>query len=219
MPIISPSILTNDPEQYKKLMEEYQKFAHRVQIDVVDGVFAQNRTIAEDEAWWPDGMIVDMHMMVEKPSEHIDALLRLRPRLVIFHVEAGEGLLGSMGRLREAGIKVGAAFMKTTYFGNFENIIKYVDHVMIFSGDLGVYGGEADLLQLSKVEAIKAIKPNLEIGWDGGANLENVGEIVRAGVDVVTVGSAIAKAENPREAYEKLTTEVNRMNEDAQWLR
>ena len=219
MPIISPSILTNDPEEFKRLIEDYQKFAQRVHIDIVDGVFANNRTISENDVWWPEGMIVDMHMMVEKPSEHVDAMLRLKPRLVIFHAEAAEGLLGSFGRLREAGIKVGVAFLKTTYFGNFENIIKYVDHVMIFSGEIGHYGGEADLLQLAKVEVVKAIKPGLEMGWDGGAKLENVGEIVRAGVDVVTVGSAIAKAENPREAYEKMTAEANRVNEGAQWLR
>ena len=55
-----------------------------------------------------------------------------------------------------------------------KDVISAVDHVLVFSGDLGHYGGKASLMQLEKVCLIRSIHPSVEVGWDGGATLENV---------------------------------------------
>ena len=65
-------------------------------------------------------------------------------------------------------------------------------------------GGQANLLQIQKVRLIRAISPNIEIGWDGGANIDNLPMIIQAGVDVINVGSAISLASNPAEAYKAM---------------
>jgi ribulose-phosphate 3-epimerase len=112
--------------------------------------------------------------------------------------------------LRDAGIKVGLAFQKTTFPGKYADLIRNVDHVLLFSGNLGSYGGEANLLLLAKVNAIRAANPTIEIGWDGGANLDNVWDLAVGGVDVINVGSALAGADRPREVYEMMTAEANK---------
>jgi ribulose-phosphate 3-epimerase len=91
-----------------------------------------------------------------------------------------------------------------------QNYIELADHVLVFSGDLGHYGGTASLMQLEKVRLIRTIHPEVEIGWDGGANTENAFSLVQGGVDVVNVGAAINKAADPAVAYKQLVDEINK---------
>jgi ribulose-phosphate 3-epimerase len=210
MAVICPTILTNDANKYRLFVEAYRNFATRVQVDIVDGVFAPNKTIDVGGVWWPTGWTVDIHMMVTNPSQYIDTLVKLKPNLVIFHAEAQEDLVPSFTRLRSAGIKCGVAFLKTTFPGRYADVIRGVEHVLLFSGNLGQYGGEADLLQLEKIPAIKGINSHVEIGWDGGVKLSNAWELARGGVDVLNVGSAIAGAERPRTVYEAMLAEANK---------
>jgi ribulose-phosphate 3-epimerase len=84
------------------------------------------------------------------------------------------------------------------------------DHVMIFSGDLGVQGGVADLLQLEKVNILRGINPNLEISWDGGANIMNARTIAQAGVNIINVGAAISSAEDPASAWNDITNDLDK---------
>jgi len=90
------------------------------------------------------------------------------------------------------------------------DLIRMVDHVLIFSGDLGHYGGNASLMQLEKVRLIKAINPNLEIGWDGGVSIDNAFTLSQGGVDVLNSGGAINKADDPASVYDKLVQEINK---------
>ena len=208
--VIVPTILTNDPKQYRSLIESFNAFAKRVQIDIADGDFAPTQTIPTISVWWPKGWEVDLHMMVSRPSQHLPALLKLKPSLVIFHAEVGEDLLPIMQQLKDAGIKVGVALLKSTYPGNVKELIAASDHVLIFAGDLGQQGGTADMLQIEKVAHIRAIKKDIEIGWDGGVNLRNIRAIAHADIDVVNVGSAITAADDRPAMYQALIAEADK---------
>jgi ribulose-phosphate 3-epimerase len=201
---IAPTILTNDPNEYNDIVKKYFNFAKRVHIDISDGTLTDATTISETAVWWPKGWTVDIHMITATPSAHIDNLIKLKPNLVIFHAEANEDLLPIFQKLHEAGIKTGIAIIKSVYPGNVKNLINESDYVLIFSGDLGKYGGKAEPLLFEKAALIRDIKTAIEIGWDGGANEENIHLITHAGVDVINVGSAIAKAEDCAAAFNKL---------------
>ncbi len=207
---IVPTILTNNPEQYKQLVAIYQPFAKRVQIDIADGTFAPNTTIPVNNVWWPQGWEVDLHMMVVRPSEHMPVILQLKPSLVIFHAETGENLLPMFDQLHEANIKAGVALMKPTYPGEYKEFIEKADHVLVFAGEIGKQGSQADMLQTEKIQLVRDINPNCEIGWDGGANLRTTRAIAHAGADVINVGSALATAQDPTAMYEALMTEIDK---------
>lgn len=208
--IIAPTILTENPDTYKALATAFNAFAKRVQVDITDGDFTAGRTIPLNNVWWPQGWQVDLHMMVSRPSEYLPTLLQLKPSLVIFHAEASEDLTPSFQQLKAAGIKVGVALLKTTYPGDVQKYIQAVDHVLVFAGALGQQGGTADMMQIEKIPLIKAVKQNVEIGWDGGANIDNVRALAHAGVDVVNVGSAISGAQDPAAAYKALVEEADK---------
>ena len=211
MSIITPAILATNPDEYKAQVETIFPFAERVHIDVIDGEFAPNLTLPETQIWWPQEWKVDIHMMVARPSEHIDTIIQLNPNMVIFHAEVEEDLVPIFERLKnETMIKPGLALLRSTVPETVAPAIQAAEHILIFSGNLGEMGGHASMMQLEKIRLIKEINSNVEIGWDGGANLSNIFNLTQSGVDVVNVGSAIMNSQNPGQSYKQMETEINR---------
>lgn len=210
MSIIVPTIMVETAEQLKESTDKLQPFARRVHVDISDGEFAPTFLLNEAQLVWPQDWEVDVHAMVARPSEHIAQLIQLKPHMVIFHAETQEDLLPHFSALKQAGIKAGVALLKTTVPASVQAAILAADHVMIFSGDLGKYGGTASMMQLEKVRLVKKIKPAVEVGWDGGVTIENAYTLTQGGVEVLNVGGEIARSENPAETYNQLVKEINK---------
>lgn len=207
---IVPTIMAETVEQLGEATGKLQAFAHRVHIDISDGEFAPTFLLSEAQLTWPSDWEVDIHAMVARPSEHLGQLMQLKPSLVILHAEAQEDIVPHLQTLKQAGIKAGVGLLKTTVPATVEAAILEADHVMIFSGDLGKFGGTASMMQLEKIRLIKKIKPNVEIGWDGGVKIENAYTLTQGNVDVLNVGGAISKSENPADTYNELVREINK---------
>ena len=207
---IVPTILTNDKKEYRLQAERINTFTRRVQIDVTDGIFAPSETLDVTNIWWPKNWDADLHLMAEKPSDHLDTILKLAPSLCILHAEAQEDLLPIFAQLKEKGIKTGVALLPSTYPGNVKPYIDAVDHVLIFAGHLGVQGSPADLMQMEKIALVRNMKPEVEIGWDGGANMSNIRALAHADLDVINVGSAISRSENPAEVFQQMVAEIDK---------
>jgi ribulose-phosphate 3-epimerase len=205
MPIICPSILANTEEKYAQQMERVAHFAHRIQIDLTDGIFADPKTVSAYQAWWPAGINADFHLMHKDPEDAARTVAKHKPHMIIVHAEADGSFEAFAQFCRQHGIKVGVALLQTTSPEHIIPALELVDHVLIFAGDLGHYGGQADMHQLSKVEYLKHHKPQLEVGWDGGINDQNISQLAFAGVDVFNVGGFIQKADSPEKAFRALT--------------
>ena len=207
---IVPTILSDNKQEYREQVEKINAFTRRVQIDVTDGEFAPATTLDVTNVWWPKNWEADLHLMAARPSECVDTILKLSPSLCILHAEANEDLLPTLNTLKEAGIKTGVALLPSTYPGDVKQYIGAVDHVLIFAGQLGVQGGQPDLMQMEKIPLVRNMKPELEIGWDGGANINNVRALAHADLDVINVGSAIALAPDPAEMFQELVAEIDK---------
>ncbi len=210
MSIIAPCITVETEEEYKLLVEKYQKFAQRVQVDISDGKFAPVFLLSIEKVWWPKEWMVDIHAMVSNPAEYLDEIISKKPHLIILHAETGIDLKPLIEKIHKYGIKAGVALLKTTVPDMISSVIKIVDHVLVFSGDLGHYGGRASLMQLEKVRLIKAINPNVEVGWDGGISLDNAFTLSQGGVNVLNVGGVLAKSDDPITVFNKLIVEINK---------
>lgn len=208
---ICPTVLAATKEEYQEQMGTLEPFASRIQIDLGDGVFT-TASVLVDDVWWPEGITPDIHLMHQRPLLVLEKLLQLNPRMIIFHAESDD-VQACIDQLRQGSVKVGLALLPETSVESQENIIAQVDHVLIFGGKLGSFGGHADLSQLNKVSQIDAINSHIEIGWDGGANMENVARLAEAGIDVINVGGAIQKANNPENAYRALTRQIMTLSE------
>lgn len=210
MAIIVPTITTDDPAQFSANLTAFQSFTKRIQIDASDGTFAPTVMVPLTSMAIPEGLNIDLHVMSARPSDHMADILNLKPSLCILHAEVDDDLTGLVAQFKSAGIKFGLALLKGTYPGHVKSLISIADHVMIFAGTLGSQGGAIDMLQTEKVPLIRAIKPDVEIGWDGGANLSNVRALAHAGIDVINVGSAITQAADKAAMYQSLVAETEK---------
>ncbi len=212
MSIVVPAITEQSVDDVNAAWLKMQPFASRVHLDLMDGQFAPGEPIPLGSLSWSEGWNVDIHLMYQQPMEQLTAITAMSPKpsLVIFHAEAEGDLLAFAKGLHDAGIKAGLALMRSTVPADKTDLIAAIDHVLIFSGDLGKHGGKANMLQLEKVQLIHAINPEIEIGWDGGVTVDNAYTMALAGIDVINVGDALASAEDPAEVYRKLDFEVHR---------
>lgn len=202
---ICPTIDAEDLVTYRKQVERIVSFAHRVHIDLGDGSFTPNKLVPIDQVWWPGGMRADLHVMYRRPFEHLASLIALGPQLIVVHAEADGDFMGFVKQVHEHGIEAGVALLQHTPVDTIMPALERIDHVLIFSGNLGHQGGsQADLKLLDKVKAIKKSRPNIEISWDGGVNDQNIEQIVAAGAEVVNVGGYLQHADDPLRAYELL---------------
>jgi len=203
-PTVCPAILAPTPQAYQKQMELVDGFAPRLHVDLADGLFAPVRTVTLDQIWWRGDRLVNLHVMYKYPFHYVRTLFALRPAMIIVHAEAEGRFLDFAAFAHRYGIEVGVALLPRTPVDAIAPALGVIDHVLIFSGDLGHFGGHTNMQLVNKVHQLRQLKPQLEIGWDGGVNEQNALELARNGVDVLDVGGAIQRAPDPMAAYAKL---------------
>ncbi len=202
--VICPTVTASNQHDYRQQIERVAHFAERIHIDLADGVFTDNKLIDLKQVWWPVGVTADIHLMYEAVKPFIEQLTELEPHMVIVQAEAVGNYYDIARPLKKAGIKVGVALLERTPVSKILHALPDIDHVLIFSGHLGHFGGKANLDLLDKVHELHKHRPNLEIGWDGGIAEANAQQLAKAGVAVLNTGGAIQRAAHPRKAYATL---------------
>lgn len=183
-------------------------FAPRIQLDFMDGEFAPTKSIDIKDASWPETVKADLHLMFQKPEDYLETVINQKPNMVIIHAEADVDLKDFASKLHAHGIKAGLCVLSETQVSEVADALPDYDHLLIFGGKLGYFGGNADLSQAKKAHQAKEINPSIEIGWDGGANDQNVRQLADSGIEVINVGGFIQKAKNPETAYQRLVQVV-----------
>lgn len=209
---ICPTITAADARTYRVQMEQVVGFVTRLHIDVSDGEFTPNKLLGLEYIWWPGGLRADIHVMYRRPLEHLEILLGLHPQLVIVHAEAEGDFVGIAEILHHHGIEAGVALLPQTPVETIAPSLEFIDHVLIFSGNIGYFGGHADLDLLEKVKKLKTLKPQLEIGWDGGVDANNIVDLVKSGVEVINAGGYIHGAKDPLTAFSQLKSITERVS-------
>lgn len=209
MSVICPTVTAFEPHEYREQIERLLPFASRIHIDLMDGDFAPSRSPSLDQIWWPHELAADIHLMYQEPMEHIEQLIKLRPRMVIIPVEAHVHHMHFVAELHKEDILAGLAILQNTPVKNAEQIMHSFDHVLVFSGNLGYHGGHADLSLLEKVRQIRVHYPEAEIGWDGGISDQNTQQLIDGGVDVLNAGGFIQNSSDPGNAYATLLSIAN----------
>ncbi len=205
---ICPTVTTDDPDVFRVQMEEIATYATRVHIDLADGVFTRKLTDIED-VWWPGGMRADLHVMFQEPFLHVAALKALGPQLVIVHAEADGDFMAFAREMHRHGIEAGVSILRETPVEAIIPALPLIDHVLIFAGTLGGNTGPegVKLDVLAKAAQLRKLKPQLEIGWDGGANDTNARELMEGGVDIINCGGYL-HGDNPVDAWHRVQRAV-----------
>jgi ribulose-phosphate 3-epimerase len=205
MSVICPTVTAFDLHEYRSQLETAVSLSDRVHIDLMDGDMAPSVSPDISRLWIPTSAETDIHLMYKYPMNQLDKLIKLNPSMVIIQAEAEVHHMHFASELHKNNIQAGLCILQSTPVNQIEEIIHSFDHVLVFSGNLGYHGGKADLSLSKKVNEIKQIYPDVELGWDGGINDHNSKAIVEMGVDVLNVGGFIQKSKDPNKAYQTIS--------------
>lgn len=200
--ILAPSILAADfsrlGEQVAQAVDAGAKYIH---VDVMDGHFVPNITIGPliVAALRPlaraTGAILDVHLMIAHPDRYVAEFAQAGADIITVHVEAAPHLHRTVQAIHEQGVKAGATLNPATSLTTLDEILPYVDLVLIMSVNPG-FGGQSYIpTSTAKIRRLRqmldAIGSPAYLEVDGGVKPQNAAEIVAAGANVLVAGSAI----------------------------
>jgi ribulose-phosphate 3-epimerase len=209
---IAPSILSAD---FARLAEQIQMVeeggADIIHVDVMDGHFVPNLTLGPPVVAAirkVTSLPLDTHLMIETPDKYVEAFADAGANMISVHPEAAIHLHRTISLIRKVGAAPGVVLNPATPIGVLDEILADVDYVLIMSVNPGFGGQKFIPRSTEKVARLRAmirdrgLATRIEI--DGGIGLENAGEVVGAGAEMLVAGSSIFGDPDPVGAVERL---------------
>lgn len=210
-PQIIPAILARSKKDASRRIQIAQKFAKKVQIDIIDGRFAPNTTVKPSAYAKKSKLKFEFQLMVKNPEDFVHDIVKIpQSSLLIFHIEAAkskERVLALIEHCRFHNLSVGIALNPRTPASKIKPYIKLVDHVLVMTVNPG-FMGQKFIDQSKKIRQIRNWNRKIDIEVDGGIHHNTAKSCRKAGANLFVVGSALFKAKDPKKAFADLRKEV-----------
>lgn len=197
---IAPSILSADFARLADAVAAAEAGgADWIHVDVMDGHFVPNLTIGPPvvaAVRRVTTLPLDVHLMVEQPERLLDAFADAGADVLTVHVETCPHLHRTVQRIRELGVRPGVALNPATPLESLDEILPYVDLVLVMSVNPGFGGQKYIVTSTRKIARMRgrldaAGLEKVELEVDGGVSPVTAPEAARAGATVLVAGNAV----------------------------
>jgi ribulose-phosphate 3-epimerase len=206
---VAPSILSADFARLGSQVAEVMEAGARViHVDVMDGHFVPPITIgplvagAISGAVHQNGGAVDVHLMIERPEDHIEEFAKAGADSISFHYEATPHANRTLNAIRDLGCLAGIAINPGTPAEALSELGDYADIALCMTVNPG-WGGQPFIPESpGKVKRLRELLGSgTAIEVDGGVDPTTAASVAEAGAGLFVAGSAVFGAEDPGAAY------------------
>lgn len=195
---LSPSLLSADfsdlTSEFKFIEEKGSSFVH---VDVMDGHFVPQVSYGQpviSSIRKCTKLPFDVHLMIERPENSIVSYIESGADFVTFHIEATCHADRCVQLIHDAGKKAGIALCPATPLSAVEELLPFVDIVLVMSVNPGWGGQKLIPYTIEKIRKLADIQREKNfkylISVDGGINQETLEDVLEAGTDIVVSGSS-----------------------------
>jgi ribulose-phosphate 3-epimerase len=209
---LAPSILSADfahlADQIRAAEEGGGSVLH---LDVMDGHFVPNLTIGPPlvaSVRKITKLPLDCHLMIENADAFIPAFAEAGADWISVHQEACVHLHRTLELIKHHDLLAGVVINPATPVETLTEILDVIDYVLVMSVNPG-FGGQkfirhsvAKIAKLATMRAQRGLTYRIEV--DGGIALDTIGEVVRAGAEILVAGNAVFGKGNPKEQAQQL---------------
>jgi ribulose-phosphate 3-epimerase len=197
---LAPSILSADFAQLgAQAQAAIQGGGTILHVDIMDGHFVPNITIgppvvASLRKAVPD-VPFDCHLMIENPDDFIPAFAEAGANWISVHQEACIHLNRTLHLIASHDCKPAVVINPATPVHMLDEVLDLVHHVLVMSVNPGFGGQHFIEGALRKIETLARLRETRGLSYrievDGGVDLTTVGDVVRAGADLLVAGNAV----------------------------
>ena len=199
--VFAPSILSAD---FTRLGEEIAACesagADWLHIDVMDGHFVPNITMGPfivEHCKRATKLPLDVHLMIEKPEQHLEAFAKAGANHLTVHVETCPHLHRTLEFIKSLGCKAGVTLNPGTPVAALESVLHLADLVLVMSVNPGFSGGKFVPESFARIADVRrrldALGSSAWLEVDGGVNAENLPKLKEAGATAFVAATAVFK--------------------------
>ena len=186
---IIPAIIAKDINEISQKISLVEPYIDWVQIDVSDGIFTSNITWNNPQELRAiqSKISLEMHLMIENPTEHIDGWVNSGAKRIIVHVNSKstqEETAAMAKKAKSGGVSFGIALSPEVLVEDVKNLVPLADVVLLLAVSPGFSGQEFNESVLQKISDLRKAFPNVIIEVDGGINPTTAKKCVAAGAGV-----------------------------------
>lgn len=211
--MIAPSILSANRKKLQQEVKEVENYAEILHLDIMDGKFVPPITFtAEEIKPIKTKLPKEAHLMVEHPLTEgwIDRFKDAGASIITIHWESKDNTNETIQSIKKKKCKVGISLNPATPLYKIKPYLDKVDMVLVMSVNPGYAGQSFIMPVLTKIRHLRKLKPNLDIGIDGGIDKKTIRKAYRAGANIFIAGSAIFGKKDRKKAIADLKNAIKK---------